>query len=35
MQKGLSEQKAAALLKEYGENLLISEKKESGAKIFF
>ena len=35
MQKGLSEQKAAALLKEYGENALASEKKESAAKIFF
>ena len=35
MQKGLSEQKAAALLKEYGENSLASEKKESAVKIFF
>ena len=34
MQKGLSSQKAAALLKENGENALAAEKRESAAKIF-
>ncbi len=34
MQKGLSSQKAAEILKEHGENLLASDKKESAAEIF-
>ena len=35
MQKGLSSRKAAELLEKHGENLLVSNKKESAAKIFF
>lgn len=35
MQKGLSSQKAAEILKSHGENLLASDKKESAAGIFF
>ena len=34
MQKGLSGREAEILLKKYGENKLISEKRESGIKIF-
>ena len=34
MQKGLSAQKAEILLKEYGENLLETKRKESAARIF-
>ncbi|MBR3935419.1 MAG: hypothetical protein IKJ57_02595, partial [Oscillospiraceae bacterium] len=35
MQKGISSQKAAEILKTHGENLLASDKKESAAGIFF